>query len=314
MAAAAAELAGVAGPGAAGQGLLPVPGRRGADHLVLHPDRAGRPAPGRDGPGLPAPGPPAGGQRPERGRLQHRRHRHGAGERPRRQGGLAARLRRADRPPPRARPPALLRQRVRRPRGRVVGVAGRGPPRRPQLHPPEGRRDLGQPAVPGGQPGHRAGWSGPGCCGPWPPRRTWAASCSTPWPRTSGPRPCCRRRRPGTSSSGTFPSCGSARPRGWPRPGCCPSSASCWPGCCASTSTGSPAPWPTSRPSGPSARRWRRSTSAGPAGPEPGQPHYYRIQGPRLLIEYDNVQNGANHVHSVWRDPEGDFGQRSSTG
>jgi hypothetical protein len=47
---------------------------------------------------------------------------------------------------------------------------------------------------------------------------------------------------------------------------------------------------------------------------EPGRPHYYRIQGPRLLIEYDNVQNGANHVHSVWRDPDGDFGQRSSTG
>jgi hypothetical protein len=49
-------------------------------------------------------------------------------------------------------------------------------------------------------------------------------------------------------------------------------------------------------------------------GTGPGQPHYYRIQGPRLLIEYDNVQDGANHVHSVWRDPEGDFGQRSSTG
>ncbi|HEY6709317.1 MAG TPA: DUF3500 domain-containing protein [Actinomycetota bacterium] len=48
-------------------------------------------------------------------------------------------------------------------------------------------------------------------------------------------------------------------------------------------------------------------------GPEPGQPHYYRVQGPRLLIEYDNVQNGVNHVHSVWRDPAGDFGQ-SSTG
>jgi hypothetical protein len=48
-------------------------------------------------------------------------------------------------------------------------------------------------------------------------------------------------------------------------------------------------------------------------GPEPGQPHYYRIHGPRLLIEYDNVQNGVNHVHSVWRDPVGDFGQ-SSTG
>jgi hypothetical protein len=47
-------------------------------------------------------------------------------------------------------------------------------------------------------------------------------------------------------------------------------------------------------------------------GAEPGQPHYYRVQGPRLLIEYDNVQNGVNHVHSVWRDPEGDFGQSTA--
>jgi len=38
------------------------------------------------------------------------------------------------------------------------------------------------------------------------------------------------------------------------------------------------------------------------------QPHYYRIHGPRLLIEYDNTQNEANHIHAVWRDPEGDFG------
>lgn len=41
---------------------------------------------------------------------------------------------------------------------------------------------------------------------------------------------------------------------------------------------------------------------------EPGQPHYYRLQGPRLLIEWDNTQRGANHAHSVWRDPEADFG------
>ncbi|GAA1789425.1 DUF3500 domain-containing protein [Planosporangium flavigriseum] len=45
-------------------------------------------------------------------------------------------------------------------------------------------------------------------------------------------------------------------------------------------------------------------------GVEPSDPHYYRIQGPRLLIEYVNTQRGANHVHSVWRDPEGDFGGR----
>ncbi len=43
-------------------------------------------------------------------------------------------------------------------------------------------------------------------------------------------------------------------------------------------------------------------------GTEPGEGHYFRIHGPTLLIEYDNVQNGANHVHSVWRDPANDFG------
>lgn len=43
-------------------------------------------------------------------------------------------------------------------------------------------------------------------------------------------------------------------------------------------------------------------------GVQAGEPHYYRVQGPRLLVEYDNTQRGANHVHTVWRDPEGDFG------
>jgi len=42
--------------------------------------------------------------------------------------------------------------------------------------------------------------------------------------------------------------------------------------------------------------------------PGPGNPHYYRIQGPGFLIEFDNWQNNANHIHSVWRDVEGDFG------
>jgi Protein of unknown function (DUF3500) len=41
---------------------------------------------------------------------------------------------------------------------------------------------------------------------------------------------------------------------------------------------------------------------------DPRRPHYYRIQGHRLLVEYDNTTRGANHVHSVWRDPVGDFG------
>jgi hypothetical protein len=44
-------------------------------------------------------------------------------------------------------------------------------------------------------------------------------------------------------------------------------------------------------------------------GLEAGQGHYYRIQGPTFMIEYDNTQNRANHVHSVWRDPANDFGE-----
>jgi hypothetical protein len=43
-------------------------------------------------------------------------------------------------------------------------------------------------------------------------------------------------------------------------------------------------------------------------GTDPGQPHYYRVQGPTFLIEYDNTQNGANHSHAVWREFNGDFG------
>ena len=43
-------------------------------------------------------------------------------------------------------------------------------------------------------------------------------------------------------------------------------------------------------------------------GIEPGQAHYYRIHGPTLLIEYDDTQNNANHIHTVFRDLENDFG------
>jgi hypothetical protein len=41
---------------------------------------------------------------------------------------------------------------------------------------------------------------------------------------------------------------------------------------------------------------------------EPGQGHYYRIQGRTFLMEYDNTQNNANHIHAVWRDLDNDFG------
>ena len=40
----------------------------------------------------------------------------------------------------------------------------------------------------------------------------------------------------------------------------------------------------------------------------PGRPHYYRIQTAAFLVEFDDTQNHANHIHSVWRDFQGDFG------
>ena len=43
-------------------------------------------------------------------------------------------------------------------------------------------------------------------------------------------------------------------------------------------------------------------------GTTPGEGHAYSVQGPRLLIEYNNTQNHANHIHAVLRDPDGDFG------
>jgi hypothetical protein len=44
-------------------------------------------------------------------------------------------------------------------------------------------------------------------------------------------------------------------------------------------------------------------------GTKPGDPHYYRVQTASFLIEMDDTQDNANHIHSVWRDFEGDFGQ-----
>jgi len=40
-----------------------------------------------------------------------------------------------------------------------------------------------------------------------------------------------------------------------------------------------------------------------------GKPHYYRLHGPFFLIEYDNTQNNANHIHTVWRNLKDDFGE-----
>ena len=65
------------------------------------------------------------------------------------------------------------------------------------------------------------------------------------------------------------------------------------------------------------ANQWRRIESDGLAtvtfawaGPDaPGNGHYYAIVGPSFMIEYDNTQNGANHIHSVLREFDGDWGE-----
>jgi hypothetical protein len=53
---------------------------------------------------------------------------------------------------------------------------------------------------------------------------------------------------------------------------------------------------------------WDKVRFAWAGGMEPGIGHYYRLHGPTFLVEFDNTQNNANHVHTVWRDPSGDFG------
>jgi Protein of unknown function (DUF3500) len=44
-------------------------------------------------------------------------------------------------------------------------------------------------------------------------------------------------------------------------------------------------------------------------GPDVNQPHHYVVQGKSFIIEYNNTQNSANHVHAMWRNVDGDFGQ-----
>jgi hypothetical protein len=54
---------------------------------------------------------------------------------------------------------------------------------------------------------------------------------------------------------------------------------------------------------------WDTVAFAWAGGLERGDGHYYRVQGSTFLLEYDNTQNNANHVHAVWRDFTNDFGE-----
>jgi len=58
-----------------------------------------------------------------------------------------------------------------------------------------------------------------------------------------------------------------------------------------------------------SPERFEGTAFAWGGGDDYAGPHYYRVQSDRMLIEYDCSQDGANHTHTVWRDPIGDFGE-----
>lgn len=53
----------------------------------------------------------------------------------------------------------------------------------------------------------------------------------------------------------------------------------------------------------------RNVSFAWAGGVNRGDPHYYRVQTPYFLIEMDDTQDNGNHIHSVWRDFDGDFGE-----
>ena len=54
---------------------------------------------------------------------------------------------------------------------------------------------------------------------------------------------------------------------------------------------------------------WETLRFAWAGGMAAGARHYYRVQAPAFLVEYDNTQDGANHIHTVWREYDGDFGR-----
>jgi len=54
---------------------------------------------------------------------------------------------------------------------------------------------------------------------------------------------------------------------------------------------------------------WDKVSFAWAGSIEKGEGHYYRVQGPTFVLEYDNSQNKANHIHTVWRDFMNDFGE-----
>lgn len=54
---------------------------------------------------------------------------------------------------------------------------------------------------------------------------------------------------------------------------------------------------------------WDKVHFAWAGGIKVDEPNYYRVQGPTFLLEFDNTQNNANHIHTVWRDFQKDFGE-----
>ena len=193
-----------------------------------------------------------------------------------------------------------------------MGVAGRGPPRGPQLHPAEDGGVSASPLFLGANPA-TSRLVGPGVLRPLAAEEDLGRELLDALAPDQRATALLSPEAPGRHPPAEPPHRAGRPARGLAAAGMLPQQRELLAGLLRQYFDGSPAP---GRPPG-RAGPWRALEAVHfgwAGGTEPGQPHYYRIQGPRLLIEYDNVQNGANHVHSVWRDPEGDFGQRSSTG
>ena len=209
------------------------------------------------------------------------------------------------------RPRPLLRLGLRHARRRGVGLAARGPPPLQALH--RRRGHAGRRAVlprrladPRGQrvPLGRARLPDDAARGGRRPRdRALARRTAPAAGRVLGgvaDRPRHPERRPREP----------ARPRG--RAHGRPPVRGADDGCsrsCAPTSRTTQRRWRATRSRASSERASARTRFGWAGSTRPGVPHYYRLQGPTFLLEFDNSRNSGTHIHSVWRDFERDFGR-----
>src|SRR6266516_2546440 len=311
-------VAGFAQPGAAAQGVLRLPRHRGAYPLVLHPQRAGRPPAGRDGPDAAAARAPAARQRPQPARLHHRGDHHGPGEPPRRLGGWRRHY--AGRAVPnRGRDPQLYYLTVfcdpdagAAANGDAAWGWRAGGHHLSVSYTLVGNQVAASPLFFGANPASTA-LVGPGLLRPLAGEEDLARellAALSPQERAAAllsevaPDDILQFNRP------------MVRDLGHPVGLAAGELTTAQQKLLAALVRQYLDRLPDEVASAYAERLSLSKQGAAFAaihfawagGSTPGQGHYYRLQGPRLLIEYDCTQNHANHIHAVLRDPDGDFG------